>query len=183
MSSNARKIPAEVLSHPAVVSLIERARPSGRVTPEDVRQATLDSIRAMNLIRAYRVRGHLIANLDPLGLTRQTYHPDLDPALVSDVVVGCASVFPSAYPEEPAAWQLRGMAVAAHQQGTGLGAQVLLAAVDVVRQAAGPLLWANARVSALGFYERLGFSIVGSEFTHGPLKLPHKVIVLRLREG
>ncbi|SFC01845.1 RNA polymerase primary sigma factor [Nocardioides terrae] len=40
MSSNARKIPAEVLSHPAVVSLIERAMPSGRVTPEDVRQAT-----------------------------------------------------------------------------------------------------------------------------------------------
>jgi len=40
VSSNARKIPAEVLSHPAVVSLIERARPSGRVTPEDVRQAT-----------------------------------------------------------------------------------------------------------------------------------------------
>ena len=104
-------------------------------------------------------------------------------AFQGDVVVGCASVFPSAYPEEPAAWQLRGMAVAAHQQGTGLGAQVLLAAVDVVRQAAGPLLWANARVSALGFYERLGFSIVGSVFTHGPLKLPHKVIVLRLREG
>ncbi|WP_091121047.1 RNA polymerase sigma factor [Nocardioides terrae] len=40
VSSNARKIPAEVLSHPAVVSLIERAMPSGRVTPEDVRQAT-----------------------------------------------------------------------------------------------------------------------------------------------
>ncbi|HZD25470.1 MAG TPA: 2-oxoglutarate dehydrogenase E1 component, partial [Alphaproteobacteria bacterium] len=33
-----------------------------------------------NLIRAYRVRGHLIADLDPLGLARQTYHPDLDPA-------------------------------------------------------------------------------------------------------
>ncbi len=40
MSSNARKIPAEVLSHPAVVSLIDRARPTGRVTPEEVRQAT-----------------------------------------------------------------------------------------------------------------------------------------------
>jgi 2-oxoglutarate dehydrogenase E1 component len=48
--------------------------------PSDVAQAALDSIRAMNLIRAYRVRGHLIANLDPLGLTRRTYHPDLDPA-------------------------------------------------------------------------------------------------------
>ena len=34
----------------------------------------------MNLIRAYRVRGHLIATLDPLGLYRRTSHPDLDPA-------------------------------------------------------------------------------------------------------
>ena len=48
--------------------------------PQDARQATLDSIRAMTLIRAYRVRGHLIADLDPLGLERRTYHPDLDPA-------------------------------------------------------------------------------------------------------
>ena len=34
----------------------------------------------MALIRAYRVRGHLIADLDPLGLERRTSHPDLDPA-------------------------------------------------------------------------------------------------------
>jgi len=40
VSSNARKLPAEVLSHPAVVSLIDRSRPTGRVTPEDVRQAS-----------------------------------------------------------------------------------------------------------------------------------------------
>ncbi len=46
----------------------------------DIRQATLDSLRAINLIRGYRVRGHLIADLDPLGLDRRTYHPDLDPA-------------------------------------------------------------------------------------------------------
>ncbi|MDE2229946.1 MAG: 2-oxoglutarate dehydrogenase E1 component [Alphaproteobacteria bacterium] len=48
--------------------------------PADVHQAALDSIRAMNLIRSYRVRGHLIAELDPLGLERRTDHPDLDPA-------------------------------------------------------------------------------------------------------
>jgi 2-oxoglutarate dehydrogenase E1 component len=48
--------------------------------PQDAQQAALDSLRAMNLIRAYRTRGHLIADLDPLGLQRRTYHPDLDPA-------------------------------------------------------------------------------------------------------
>ena len=44
------------------------------------RQETLDALRALSLIRAYRVRGHLLADLDPLGLVRRTSHPDLDPA-------------------------------------------------------------------------------------------------------
>jgi 2-oxoglutarate dehydrogenase E1 component len=44
-----------------------------------VRAATLDSIRALMLIRAYRVRGHLEANLDPLGLKKIEPHPELDP--------------------------------------------------------------------------------------------------------
>ena len=44
-----------------------------------VREATLDSIRALMLIRAYRVRGHLKAKLDPLGLQACNEHPELDP--------------------------------------------------------------------------------------------------------
>ena len=47
---------------------------------EGGRQATLDSIRALMLIRAYRVRGHLYARLDPLGLHEPEHHPELDPA-------------------------------------------------------------------------------------------------------
>ena len=46
----------------------------------DTRQAALDSIRALMLIRAYRARGHLLCNLDPLGLKPIDYHPELDPA-------------------------------------------------------------------------------------------------------
>ena len=44
-----------------------------------LRAATLDSIRALMLIRAYRVRGHLEAALDPLGLQPRRKHPELDP--------------------------------------------------------------------------------------------------------
>jgi len=44
-----------------------------------VRQATLDSIRALMIIRVYRVRGHLLARVDPLGLEGGKYHPELDP--------------------------------------------------------------------------------------------------------
>jgi len=42
-------------------------------------QAAADSIRAMLLIRTYRVRGHLTADLDPLGLARQNLPADLSP--------------------------------------------------------------------------------------------------------
>lgn len=46
----------------------------------EARRATLDSLRAIMLIRAYRARGHLIADLDPLELKKAEYHPELDPA-------------------------------------------------------------------------------------------------------
>jgi 2-oxoglutarate dehydrogenase E1 component len=46
---------------------------------DEIRRATLDSIRALMLIRSYRVRGHLEAKLDPLGLEKREHHPELDP--------------------------------------------------------------------------------------------------------
>src|SRR3984893_16914126 len=49
------------------------------VTSAEVQQATRDSIRALMLIRAYRMRGHLHANLDPLGLEPPRDHEELDP--------------------------------------------------------------------------------------------------------
>ncbi len=66
---------------PALVRarLMQRTGGEGR-TDAELRAATLDSIRALMLIRAYRIRGHLIANLDPLQLDPPTPHPELDPA-------------------------------------------------------------------------------------------------------
>jgi 2-oxoglutarate dehydrogenase E1 component len=49
------------------------------LAPTDVQQATRDSVRALMLIRAYRVRGHFHANLDPLGLAPPQDHVELDP--------------------------------------------------------------------------------------------------------
>ncbi|HAA93855.1 MAG TPA: 2-oxoglutarate dehydrogenase E1 component [Rhodospirillaceae bacterium] len=46
---------------------------------DQIRQATQDSISALMLIRAYRVRGHLEADLDPLHLQKPERHPELDP--------------------------------------------------------------------------------------------------------
>ncbi|SDG29504.1 2-oxoglutarate dehydrogenase E1 component [Limimonas halophila] len=53
---------------------------TGAVSQDEVRAAALDSIRALMLIRAYRVRGHLQADLDPLKQRTRGPHPELDPA-------------------------------------------------------------------------------------------------------
>ncbi|MDA1098231.1 MAG: 2-oxoglutarate dehydrogenase E1 component [Proteobacteria bacterium] len=51
----------------------------GAITPAQIRQATTDSLRALMLIRNFRVRGHLHARLDPLGLQKTVSHSELDP--------------------------------------------------------------------------------------------------------
>ena len=53
---------------------------AGAASDADVRGATKDSLRALMMIRTYRVRGHLEAQLDPLGLQVPKPHPELNPA-------------------------------------------------------------------------------------------------------
>ena len=48
-------------------------------TGVSVEQAAKDSVRAIMLIRAYRMRGHLHAKLDPLGLAPRGDHEELHP--------------------------------------------------------------------------------------------------------
>ncbi len=50
------------------------------LTSADVMQATRDSIHALMLIRAYRIRGHFHAKLDPLALEPEKNEEELDPA-------------------------------------------------------------------------------------------------------
>src|SRR5476651_1348698 len=49
------------------------------VVTADVHQATRDSVRALMLIRAYRMRGHFHAKLDPLGIEPPRDREELDP--------------------------------------------------------------------------------------------------------
>ena len=64
MSPNARKLlPAEVLAHPSIVTLIERGTPIGSVAPEDVRQASDDAAVEPRHLKA------LMVHLGSLGIT------------------------------------------------------------------------------------------------------------------
>ncbi|MEM9707146.1 MAG: 2-oxoglutarate dehydrogenase E1 component [Pseudomonadota bacterium] len=49
------------------------------ISDEAARQAVVDSLRALMIIRAYRIRGHLVADLDPLGMRSKNLTPELDP--------------------------------------------------------------------------------------------------------
>jgi 2-oxoglutarate dehydrogenase E1 component len=59
-----------------------KAVEAGKPSPSDaeLQRASRDSVRAIMMIRAFRMRGHLHANLDPLNLTPEKDHEELHPA-------------------------------------------------------------------------------------------------------
>ena len=61
-----------------IVEKVKAARP--QASDSEAEQAAKDSLHALMLVRAYRARGHLIADLDPLSLQKPGSHPELDPA-------------------------------------------------------------------------------------------------------
>ena len=68
------------IAHGLNERLMARAQTLGvDVSPVATLRATQDSIRALILIRSYRVRGHLIAHLDPLDLSVRKIHTELKP--------------------------------------------------------------------------------------------------------
>jgi GNAT superfamily N-acetyltransferase len=103
-------------------------------------------------------------------------------AFLEGRLVGIGTFFPSPTPlrpEQPAV-QLRGMAVEPSLQGTGAGRVLLEAAIGRLRAEGVHVLWANARDTALGFYERLGMEVVGDGFVSAETALPHHVVILDL---
>ena len=60
------------------ISFDKATRLVPNIKVDSFRTSTLDSIRALRLIRAYHMNGHLTANLDPLNLSKKEYHPELD---------------------------------------------------------------------------------------------------------
>ncbi len=81
-------------------------------------------------------------------------------------LIGIASIYREKWPLDTSlrAFRLRGMAVEARFRGRGVGAALIRACLERVAAKGGAVLWCNARVSAQGFYESLGFETAGAEF-------------------
>jgi GNAT superfamily N-acetyltransferase len=87
-------------------------------------------------------------------------------AFLSDELVGVASLFSAQLPERSGekALQLRGMATAPDVRGAGLGKALVIACEACTRDMGLKLIWCNARTSAVGFYQKLGWQIVSEQF-------------------
>jgi GNAT superfamily N-acetyltransferase len=150
---------------------------------EAFRDAALVAAAATHELRRAVLRGG-----DPSAVV--TFEGDDEPttfhlALLDDegeVPLAVATFLARPTPVRPGgrATQLRGMAVAARQQGRGLGATLLAAGVALARARGDEVLWANARDTAVGFYERLGWSVAGEGFVDATTGLPHHVVLLDL---
>ena len=86
---------------------------------------------------------------------------------VDGATVGVATFVPG----ENGWWQLRGMAVDPARQGEGIGRAILVEAERRLRAAGAVGMWANARDTALGFYRRAGWVVVGGGYVL--VDLPH----------
>ena len=98
------------------------------------------------------------------------------------IAIATSSWFMKECPELPGvpAMQLKGMAVADHLQGEGLGALLVDAGIALAAERGATVSWARARDSAMGFYERLGFASTGDGFIDGPTAMPHHIVVRTL---
>ena len=97
-------------------------------------------------------------------------------AFRDDVAVGCATLHATQWEGEPA-WQLRGMATSPEFRRQGLG-KMLLEEMEAALPSTA-LLWCNARVPYVPFYQAMGWHVVSDPFEI-PTAGPHLKMVKRL---
>jgi predicted GNAT family N-acyltransferase len=98
-------------------------------------------------------------------------------------VVGVVRFSPAPCPWRPLAtapWQLRGMATDMAVRGSGAGRTMVEDGLQRVGSRGGDLVWCDARTSAAGFYERMGFTVVTEEFEKPGIG-PHVGMVIEVR--
>jgi len=79
------------------------------------------------------------------------------------------------------AYQLRGMAVLSDYQGKGLGMRILKSGEEALIERKAEILWMNARLVAVPFYEKLGYQKKGTAFDIPGIG-PHFIMFKRLAQ-
>lgn len=92
-------------------------------------------------------------------------------AFIDGSLVSVASFFyekNDAFPDHLHQYQLRGMATLPAYQRQGLSRELLKMAFPIIKQNLCTLIWCNARVSAVPFYEKVGLTVKNSN----PFEIP-----------
>jgi len=75
---------------------------------------------------------------------------------------------------DPTTVRLRQMAVPNNMQGKGVGRALMIFAENIARDLGYRKLCMHARKTAIGFYQKLGYSITGDEFVE--VTIPHYIM-------
>lgn len=158
-------------SHDGTTVAVQPVEAILEVGVDDVRPLRLDVLRRGMANRSIDFDG----DHDPT-----TFH--LAAVDGSGSIVGASTWMRRASVDHPdlVAVQLRGMATARHLQGVGIGTRLLAAGVDRAGHEGAQIVWANARDTAVDFYRRNGFVVVGEGFVEPVTTLPHHRVILRL---
>jgi ribosomal protein S18 acetylase RimI-like enzyme len=102
----------------------------------------------------------------------------------AETLLGVISVFKASSPYflETAQFQIRGMAILESQQKKGLGEKLVLEAEAYSAQNGGERIWFNAREVAVGFYKKMGYTVIGDVFNItdvGPHYVMHKIFPVK----
>jgi ribosomal protein S18 acetylase RimI-like enzyme len=105
----------------------------------------------------------------------------LDDGEIGGEIVGVVRFHPRDCPwrAAEAPWQLRGMATDPRVRGLGVGRALVAEGLSRVVQRGADLVWCDARAAAVGFYERIGFTIVTDEYDLRPVG-PHRGMLVEL---
>jgi ribosomal protein S18 acetylase RimI-like enzyme len=99
----------------------------------------------------------------------------------SGEIVGVVRFHPRDCPwrDTEGSWQLRGMATDPRVRGLGAGRALVAEGLTRLSARGATLVWCDARKAAVGFYERIGFTIVTEEYDLRPVG-PHRGMVIEL---
>jgi ribosomal protein S18 acetylase RimI-like enzyme len=105
----------------------------------------------------------------------------LDGGEVAGQIVGVVRFHPRDCPwrDTEGSWQLRGMATDPRVRGLGAGRALVAEGLTRLAAQGAQLVWCDARKPAVGFYERIGFTVVTEEYDLRPVG-PHRGMVIEL---
>jgi ribosomal protein S18 acetylase RimI-like enzyme len=135
----------------------------------------MPTIKKITALETYPLRHAVLRKGEPIE--KCIYPNDNSPTTVhfglfeNTILVGMVSVFQTKKElfDDEKQFQIRGMAVLEEHQKKGYGAALILHAVSYLQQEKNFLIWFNARIIAIGFYEKLGFQKTGNPFEIEPI--------------